>query len=59
MCDVKIFLTFTSPNMVLFYADRKSKMATNAIYRLTLDPMGKCSNAFFSETTNITHRVQC
>ena len=22
-------------------------------YRLTLDPMGKCSNAFFSETTNI------
>ena len=24
-----------------------------AIHRLTLDPMGKCSNAFFSETTNI------
>jgi hypothetical protein len=23
------------------------------IHRLTLDPMGKCSNAFFSETTNI------
>jgi hypothetical protein len=22
-------------------------------YKLTLDPMGKCSNAFFSETTNI------
>ena len=22
-------------------------------HRLTLDPMGKCSNAFFSETTNI------
>jgi hypothetical protein len=21
--------------------------------RLTLDPMGKCSNAFFSETTNM------
>jgi hypothetical protein len=23
------------------------------IDRLTLDPMGKCSNAFFSETTNM------
>jgi hypothetical protein len=22
-------------------------------HRLTLDPMGKCSNAFFSETTNM------
>jgi hypothetical protein len=22
-------------------------------HRLTLDPMGKCSNAFFSETTNV------
>ena len=28
-------------------------MATTTIHRLTLDPMGKCSNAFFSETTNI------
>jgi hypothetical protein len=27
-------------------------MAATAIHRLTLDPMGKCSNAFFSETTN-------
>jgi hypothetical protein len=27
-------------------------MATTAGHRLTLDPMGKCSNAFFSETTN-------
>jgi hypothetical protein len=27
-------------------------MATIAGHRLTLDPMGKCSNAFFSETTN-------
>jgi hypothetical protein len=26
-------------------------MATTAGNRLTLDPMGKCSNAFFSETT--------
>jgi hypothetical protein len=37
----------------VFYADRKSKMAATAGHRLTLDPMGKCSNAFFSETTNI------
>ena len=28
-------------------------MAATAIHRLTLDPMGKCSNAFLSETTNI------
>ena len=28
-------------------------MAATAEHRLTLDPMGKCSNAFFSETTNI------
>ena len=35
------------------YADRKSKMATIAGHRFTLDPMGKCSNAFFSETTNM------
>ena len=37
----------------VFYVDRKSKMAATAGHRLTLDPMGKCSNAFFSETTNI------
>jgi hypothetical protein len=36
------------------YADRKSKMSATAGHRLTLDPMGKCSNAFFSETTNMT-----
>ena len=28
-------------------------MATTAIHRLTLDPMGKYSNAFYSETTNM------
>ena len=28
-------------------------MAVTAGHRLTLDPMGKCSNAFFSETTNM------
>jgi hypothetical protein len=34
-------------------SDWKSKMATTAGHRLPLDPMGKCSNAFFSETTNM------
>jgi hypothetical protein len=28
-------------------------MAATAGHRFTLDPMGKCSNAFFSETTNM------
>ena len=28
-------------------------MAATVGLRLTLDPMGKCSNAFFSETTNM------
>ena len=28
-------------------------MATTTGHRLTLDPMEKCSNAFFSETTNM------
>jgi hypothetical protein len=28
-------------------------MAATAGNRLTLDPMGKCSNAFFSETINM------
>jgi hypothetical protein len=37
----------------VFYADRKSKLAATEGHRLTLDPMGKCSNAFFSETTNM------
>ena len=37
----------------VFFADRKSKMATATGHRLTLDPMGKCANAFFSETTNM------
>jgi hypothetical protein len=35
------------------YANRKSKMAATAGHRLTLDNMGKYSNAFFSETTNM------
>jgi hypothetical protein len=37
----------------VFYADWKSKMAATIGHRLTLEPMGECSNAFFSETTNI------
>jgi hypothetical protein len=28
-------------------------MAATAGHRLTLDPMGKCSNAFFSEIANM------
>jgi hypothetical protein len=28
-------------------------MTATAGHRLTLDPIGKCSNAFFSETTNM------
>jgi hypothetical protein len=28
-------------------------MATTAGHRLTLDPMGKCSNVFFSEASNM------
>ena len=43
----------SSTKFLVFYADRKFKMATTAGHRLTLDPMGKCSNAFFSETTNM------
>jgi hypothetical protein len=39
--------------VTVFYADRKSKMAASAGHRLTLGPKEKCSNAFFSETTNM------
>jgi hypothetical protein len=51
-CPVMI-IGRSSTKCVFFYADRKSKMATTVIHRLTLDPMGKCSNAFFSEITNM------
>jgi hypothetical protein len=34
-------------------------MATTAGHRLTLDPTGKCSNAFFSETTNMIKAKLC
>jgi hypothetical protein len=50
--EKKRFETFPL-QIFVFYADRKSKMATTAGHRLTLDPMGKCSNAFFSETTDM------
>jgi hypothetical protein len=40
-------------SLCFFYADRKFKMAATAGHRLTLDSMGKYSNAFFSETTNM------
>jgi hypothetical protein len=36
---------------MFFYAVRKFKMAATAGHKLTLDSKGKCSNAFFSETT--------
>ena len=39
--------------LYVFCSDMKFKMVGYAIDKLTLDPMGKCSNAFFSETTNI------
>ena len=48
-----IIIGRSSTNFFFFYVDRKSKMAATAMHRLTLDPMGKCSNAFFSETTNM------
>ena len=43
----------SSTKLMFFYVDRKFKMTATARHRLTLDPMGKCSNAFFSETTNM------
>jgi hypothetical protein len=50
--EKKIFEISANQSILLALADQKSKMATTAGHRLTLDPMGKCSNAFFSETTN-------
>ena len=43
----------------VFCSDMKFQMATTAGHRLTLDPMGKCSNAFFSETTNLIKAKLC
>ena len=44
-------MSFTK--FLFFMPIGKSNMATIAGHRLTLEPMGKCSNAFFSETTNM------
>ena len=41
----------SSTNFMFIMPIGKSKMATITGHRLTLDPMVKCSNAFFSETT--------
>jgi hypothetical protein len=43
----------SSTKFMFFHADRKFKMSATAGHSLTLDPMGKYSNAFFSETTNM------
>jgi hypothetical protein len=39
--------------LYVFGSDMKFKMLATAGLSLTLDPMGKCSNAFFSETTTM------
>jgi hypothetical protein len=41
--------------LYVFCSDMKFKMLATAGLSLTLDPMGKCSNAFFSETTKSRH----
>jgi hypothetical protein len=53
LIDPKVFRFVVKGVKAIFLADRKSKMATTAIHRLTLNTMVKCSNAFFSETTNM------
>jgi hypothetical protein len=50
--NVNLCIAVVAILFLFFYADRKFKMAATAGHKLTLDPMGKCSNAFFSETTN-------
>jgi hypothetical protein len=44
-------MSFTK--FLFFNADRKSKMAATAGHRIALDSRGKCSNAIFSDTTNM------
>jgi hypothetical protein len=43
----------SSTKFLFLHADRKFEISATAGHRLTLDPKGKCSNAFFSETTKI------
>jgi hypothetical protein len=44
-------MSFTK--LLFFHVDRKSNMDATAGHILTLDPMEKYSNAFFSETKNM------
>jgi hypothetical protein len=48
----RMIIGWSSIKLLFFYAYRKSEMAATAGHRLTLDPMGKYSNAF-SENTNM------
>jgi hypothetical protein len=43
------------PGIIIYYADPISKMAATAGHRLTLDPMGKCSNMNISEKKAFEH----
>jgi hypothetical protein len=43
----------SSTKFRFFYANGIFKIAATAGHILTLDPIGKCSNAFFSETTEM------
>ena len=43
----------SSTKFMFFYVDRISKMAATAGHILSLYPKVTCSNAFFSETTNM------
>ena len=52
-----IGMSFTK--FLFFYADRKSKMATIVGHRLTLDPMGKFSNAKSSQKLQIWLKPNC
>ena len=49
----------SSTQCVFFYADQKSKMATTAGHRLTLDPMGKYRNIFFFEAIALIEPNLC
>ena len=43
----------SSTNFMFFMPIGNPRWPQPHIHKLTLDPMGKCSNAFFSETTNM------
>jgi hypothetical protein len=49
--NVNLCIAVALYTIYVFYPDWKSKMAATTIHRLTLDPIGKCSNAFFSKTS--------